>query len=823
MLFLHILAFVFVLLLLGYLRASLLTFAVVSTLLIADLLYYLDVSGFALTTTLSAYVAVMAFFLIKPLRRQLISRNIFKVFNKIMPPISDTERVAIDAGDTWWERELMSGKPNFNHLMDIPKPTLSQEEQAFLDGPVNELCSMINDWEITHDLKDIPKPIWDFIKDNGFFGLIIPKKFGGKDFSALAHSEIIARIACKSVTVGVTVSVPNSLGPAELLIKYGTDEQKNYYLPRLAKGEEIPCFALTAPTAGSDAGAIPDTGVVCKGQFNGEEVIGIRLNWDKRYITLAPVATILGLAFKLYDPEHLLGEKEDYGITCALIPTDMPGITIGRRHYPMTVQFQNGPTQGKDVFIPLDMIIGGKKMAGEGWRMLMECLSAGRAISLPSTSSGPTAAGALATGAYARIRKQFGLPIGYFEGVEEAMARVGGYAYICEATRKMTAASIDLGYKPAIAGAISKYHVTELSRKVSLDIMDIHGGKGICMGEKNIIARGYQAMPIAITVEGANILTRGLIIFGQGSLRCHPYVLKEVYACQDPDKAKGLKDFDQAFWSHAGFLLSNLSRTVLLSLTAGRITHFNAPRTTRRYYQHIARISAALALTTDMAFALLGGDLKRKEKLSARLGDVLSNLYLTTAVLKRFHDEGEHVADLPLVHWAARHCLHQAEFHLHRFYKNFPNRILARIMDFMVFPFGQIVEAPDDKMGHKIGRMLMHPNETRTRLGDVGYYEDDGKNNYGILETALVKCLNAEPVEKKISSAVKAGELKDDPTTDIAALALAQGIISETEAKVLRDAKAATAEVIAVDDFPGNTSLEIKQNNHDTQSVNESA
>lgn len=798
---LHILALIAVVLMLGYWRVSLPMFTLVFAFVLADLLYYTGVSPVALGLTMALYAGIMVCFVVKPIRRHLITRPIFGLMKKIMPPISATERIAIDAGDTWWERELMSGKPHFEHLLKLPKPRLTDEEQAFMDGPVNTLCGMIDDWEICHELRDLPPAIWSYIKEQGFFGLIIPKEFGGKDFSAIAHSEIISRIASKSISVGVTVSVPNSLGPAELLIKYGTPEQKNYYLPRLAKGQEIPCFALTSPVAGSDAGSIPDTGIVCRGHFEGKEVIGIRLNWDKRYITLAPVATVLGLAFKMHDPDHLLGDKTDYGITCALIPTSMPGITIGRRHYPVGVQFQNGPTQGKDVFIPLDMIIGGQAMAGEGWRMLMECLSAGRAISLPSTASGPTAALSLATGAYARIRKQFGLPIGYFEGVEEALARVGGFAYLCESTRRMTAAAIDLGYKPAIAGAISKYHVTELARRASIDSMDIHGGKGICTGPNNYIASSYQAMPIAITVEGANILTRCLIIFGQGALRCHPYALKEVYACQNPDKKAGLHAFDDAFWGHAGFIFSNFARTIVLTFTGGYTTSVKAPTSIRRYYQHIARLSAALAITTDVAMGVLGGDLKRKEKLSARLGDVLSNLYLCSAILKRFHDEGEHVADLPLVHWCARFCLHQAEFNLHRFYKNFPNRTVARVMHFMIFPVGMNVGAPDDKMGHKVARLLMYPNETRSRLGTIGYYENNGNNNFGLLEDALLACVNAEAVDKKIHDAVKQGKIIEDDLHDTIDEASRLGIISSSEVLLARKAKEATMRVIAVNDF----------------------
>jgi acyl-CoA dehydrogenase len=799
---LHLIAIVAVILLLGYWRVSVVTLVIVLGLLLTDFLLTLRVSHLTLSFCLLCYALVAGFLLITPLRRNLLSRPIFAIFRRIMPPMSTTERIAIDAGDTWWERELMNGKPNFSHLLAFPKPSLTPEEQAFLDGPVNELCSMLDDWTITHELHDLPAPVWDFIKKNGFFGLIIPKEYGGKDFSAVAHSNIIARICAKCIAAGVTVSVPNSLGPAELLIKYGTQAQKDYYLPRLAKGEEIPCFALTSPWAGSDAGSIPDTGIVCKRNFEGKEVLGLRLNWDKRYITLAPVATVLGLAFKMHDPDKLLGDKTDYGITCALIPTNTPGITIGRRHNPVNVQFQNGPTQGKDVFIPLEMIIGGPAMAGEGWRMLMECLSAGRAISLPSTASGPTATLALATGAYARVRKQFGLPIGYFEGVEEAMARVGAFAYICEATRLMTAGAIDLGNKPAIAGAITKYQVTELARRASLDAMDIHGGKGICLGPKNYVAGSYEAMPIAITVEGANILTRSMIIFGQGALRCHPFVLKEMLACQNPNKKAGLKSFDRAFWGHAGYIFSNICGTIVLNLTRGRLAKIDAPAAIQPYYREIARLSAALALTTDLAMGTLGGELKRKEKLSARLGDVLSHLYLTSAILKRFHDEGEHVADLPLVHWCARFSLHQAEFHLHRFYKNFPYRTLAHLVHRLIFPFGTHIEAPDDKMGHKIARMLMQPNETRERLGAIRYDLQRADDKLAQLESALIASLQSESVDKKIHEAVRSDKIAQDNLHDPISEALRLGIINTDEAALARRTHELTGAVISVDDFP---------------------
>lgn len=799
---LNVLLFIIALMVLAYLRVSLVVFTMIMALLLADLLAISHMGVGIEATLFGIIMGFMLFMNLVPLRQKLLSAPIFALFKKFMPAISRTEREAIDAGDTWWERELMQGKPKFKLLLDIPSPTLTAEEQAFMDGPVNQVCAMTDDWEVTYELNDLPDSTWAFIKQQGFFGMIIPKQYGGLEFSAFAHSQVIARLASKSITLAVTVSVPNSLGPAELLIKYGTPEQKDYFLPRLAKGQEIPCFALTSPVAGSDAGSIPDTGVVCKGQFEGKEIVGIRLNWNKRYITLAPVATILGLAFKLYDPDHLLGTIEDYGITCALIPTDSPGITIGRRHFPLNASFQNGPTQGHDVFIPLDYIIGGQAMAGHGWRMLMECLSAGRAISLPSTASGPTAGIACATGAYARIRQQFKLPIGYFEGVEAVLARIAGHAYISEATRIMTAASIDLNLKPAIAGAISKYHVTEFGRKISMDCMDVHGGKGICMGPRNYTARFYEAMPIAITVEGANILTRNMIIFGQGALRCHPYLLKEMAASQETDHEKGLHDFDEAFWGHAGYILSNFSRTVLLSFTHGWITQPKVPGKVKRYYQHITRLSAALALTTDMTMGILGGGLKRRENLSARLGDVLSYLYLCSAVLKRYQDEGYPQDDLILVDWAARYCLVQAETALHDFYLNFPVKSLALFMHILAFPVGRRLRMPNDKRSHLLARMLMTPCDTRTRLSKAAYMEHDGHSMLGLVEDTLKKCMAIEPIDKRIHEAMKSGQLPDEVINDeLYQVACKAGVISEQELAQCIDTWQARMAIINVDDF----------------------
>ncbi len=568
-------------------------------------------------------------------RRNQLTKPLFKLYKSIMPEMSRTEKEAIEAGTTWWEADLFAGNPDWKKLHAIPVSTLSAEEQAFLDGPVEEVCRMVNDWEVTHERADLSPEVWQYLKDNKFFAMIIKKKYGGLEFSAYAQSCVLQKLCGASAVLASTVGVPNSLGPGELLQHYGTDEQKDYYLPRLAVGKEIPCFALTSPEAGSDAGSIPDFGIVCKGEWEGQEVLGMRLTWNKRYITLAPIATVLGLAFKLRDPEHLLGDEEELGITCALIPTHIKGVEIGRRHFPLNVPFQNGPTRGKDVFVPLDFIIGGPAMAGQGWRMLVECLSVGRGITLPSNSTGGVKMLALASGAYSRIRRQFKLPIGKMEGIEEPLARIGGNAYIMGAAAKLTVTGIDLGEKPSVISAIVKYHLTDRAQKCIIDAMDIHGGKAICMGPNNYLARGYQGAPIAVTVEGANILTRSMIIYGQGAIRCHPYVLPEMLAASHPDQEQALKDFDKAVFSHVGFAISNLVRSFWLGLTGARFAAAPFKDQTKGYYQQLSRLSANLAFLSDMAMGTLGGELKRKERVSARLGDVLSQLYLASSALKR--------------------------------------------------------------------------------------------------------------------------------------------------------------------------------------------
>jgi len=735
-----------------------------------------------------------------PLRQRLISQRLLDFYRTVMPSMSRTEREAISAGTVTWERDLFSGNPDWNKMLALPVAKLSAEEQAFLDGPTNTLCQMLDDWDITQNRIDLPPDVWRFIKEQGFFALIIPKQYGGKQFSAYAHSQILTKISGRSIAASTTVAVPNSLGPAELLLHYGTEEQKNYYLPRLAKGEEIPCFALTSPEAGSDAGSMTDHGIICWGEYEGKKTLGIRLNWDKRYITLAPIATVIGLAFKLYDPDQLIGTKEDIGITCALIPRATPGITIGRRHFPLNSPFQNGPIQGKDVFIPLDWIIGGIEKAGKGWRMLMECLAAGRAISLPASALGGSKVLCYATGAYARIRRQFNMAIGRFEGVEEPLARIAGFTYLMDATRSFAAATIDAGEKPSVASAIVKYHVTELGRRTVIDAMDIHGGKGICLGPKNYLARGYEGAPIAITVEGANILTRNMIIFGQGALRCHPYVLAELEAAKLADPKASLKAFDKVVIKHIAFGISNIVRTFILGVTSGRIV--NAPKgKMRHYYQQATRFSAAFALVSDVSMLVLGSALKRKESLSARLGDILSSLYLLSAVLKHYQNQGEKMEDLPLVRYASLYCLAEIQERFDEILRNFPNRMFAGILRFLIFPTGQHLIKPQDKLKHKISQLIMAPSGARDRLCDGAFIADVKENVLAEVQDALLKTIAAEPIEKNLKQAVHDKLVEGYNSMEQATDAVEKGIITQEEFGIFTQAHEARKKVIAVDDF----------------------
>lgn len=733
-------------------------------------------------------------------RRNQLTKPLFKLYKSIMPEMSRTEKEAIEAGTTWWEADLFAGNPDWKKLHAIPVSTLSAEEQAFLDGPVEEVCRMVNDWEVTHERADLSPEVWQYLKDNKFFAMIIKKKYGGLEFSAYAQSCVLQKLCGASAVLASTVGVPNSLGPGELLQHYGTDEQKDYYLPRLAVGKEIPCFALTSPEAGSDAGSIPDFGIVCKGEWEGKEVLGMRLTWNKRYITLAPISTVLGLAFKLRDPEHLLGDEEELGITCALIPAHIKGVEIGRRHFPLNVPFQNGPTRGKDVFVPLDFIIGGPAMAGQGWRMLVECLSVGRGITLPSNSTGGVKMLALASGAYSRIRRQFKLPIGKMEGIEEPLARIGGNAYIMGAAAKLTVTGIDLGEKPSVISAIVKYHLTDRAQKCIIDAMDIHGGKAICMGPNNYLARGYQGAPIAVTVEGANILTRSMIIYGQGAIRCHPYVLPEMLAASHPDQEQALKDFDKAVFSHVGFAISNLVRSFWLGLTGARFAAAPFKDQTKGYYQQLSRLSANLAFLSDMAMGTLGGELKRKERVSARLGDVLSQLYLASSALKRYQDEGRQHADLPLLHWALQDALFKAQEAIDELLRNFPNRWIGLALRVIVLPLGRDLKRPSDKLDNQVARLLQTPSDTRSRLAQGQYLTREEGNPFGLLEQALDDVLSAEPLFEKVCKAdgIKRPFMQLDK---VAESGLTLGVLNQTEADLLRRAEESRLRTINVDDF----------------------
>jgi acyl-CoA dehydrogenase len=798
------LLFIAAVLFLAYRRLSLLAFTATFTVLLAAYTWLGASSAPAGLWKGFLWVLLAALWLlnVRPLRKVIITRPFMKTYLRALPSMSQTEKEALEAGTVWWDGELFTGAPRWDKLLAARPPQLSAEESAFLAGPCEELCRMLDEWHITHERGDLPPQVWEFLKTRGFFAMIIPKRYGGLEFSAYAHSCVLAKISSRSPTASSTVAVPNSLGPAELLNHYGTEEQKDYYLPRLARGEEVPCFALTGPRAGSDAASIPDTGIVCRGPWQGGEVLGLRLNFSKRYITLAPVATVIGLAFRMFDPERLLGGKTDIGITCALIPRNTPGVSIGRRHFPLNVPFQNGPIQGKDVFVPLDCIIGGVAMAGAGWRMLVEQLSVGRCISLPSNTTGASKAAVLATGAYARIRTQFNLPVGRFEGVEAVIARMVGLTYTMDAARSVTAGAIDGGEKPSVPSAMLKYHVTEMGRQVANDAMDVHGGKGICLGPKNYLGRGYEIVPVAITVEGANLLTRNLIIFGQGAVRCHPFVLREMNAARNPDRSAGIEEFDRALFGHIGFTISNAVRSFIMALTHARFTRAPVHGPTARYYQHVVRFSASFAFAVDVAMLSLGGYLKKKEALSARLGDVLSCLYLASMVLKHHENQGRQQEDLPVVEWACRHLLYYAQEQLHGLLRNFPNRSLAALMRVLIFPRGRIYSAPADRLGRTVAALVTNPTQARERLGEFTYRTLEPGNPFGLLQEALLLAVQLEPLEKRIRvDGVKTGKVTALDLPGRIQQALAAGIVSETEAAALRDYDRKVMDLINVDDF----------------------
>ena len=788
--------------------------SIVATVVLLGVLFYHQVNLLLSSVILLAWTAALGFagiwsiwvlvplaiilvpFVLTPMRKSLISAPVFRSFRKVMPPMSRTEKETIDAGTTWWEGDLFRGKPDWEKLHNYPQPKLTEEEQAFIDGPVEEACRMANDFQITHEMADLPPELWAYLKEHRFFAMIIKKEYGGLEFSAYAQSRVLQKLSGVSGILAITVGVPNSLGPGELLQHYGTDEQKDHYLPRLVRGQEIPCFALTSPEAGSDAGAIPDTGVVCMGEWQGQQVLGMRLTWNKRYITLAPIATVLGLAFKLSDPDHLLGEEEDLGITCALIPTRTPGVEIGKRHFPLNVPFQNGPTRGKDIFVPIDYIIGGPKMAGQGWRMLVECLSVGRGITLPSNSTGGLKSVAMATGAYAHIRRQFRISIGKMEGIEEPLARIAGNAYVMDAAASLVTYGIMLGEKPAVLSAIVKYHCTHRGQRAILDAMDIVGGKGIMLGNSNFVARAYQGAPIAITVEGANILTRSMIIFGQGAIRCHPYVLDEMTAAQNND----VNAFDKLLFKHIGHVGSNKMRSLWLGLTNGLTSATPTKDSTKRYYQYMNRLSANLALLSDVSMAVLGGSLKRRERISARLGDILSQLYLASSVLKRYDDEGRNEADLPLVHWGVQDALYQAEQAMDDLLRNFPNAFVAGMLRVVIFPLGRRYDAPSDKLDHKLAKIMQIPSATRSRIGRGQYLTPSEFNPAGLLEEALMDVMAAEPIHLRICKETG----RNLPFTRLDEQAkqwLAEGKINADEAAILTKAEASRLRSINVDEF----------------------
>ncbi len=795
------LLFIGALLLMAYLRLPLRVFTATFTLLLAGYTWFGAAAG---VWKGMLWLLLLALWLLnlRPLRKSLISRPFLKAYLKLLPAMSDTEREALAAGNVWWDGELFTGKPDWKKLLDTAPARLTPEEQAFLDGPCETLCAMVDDFDVTHRRADLPPEAWGYLKSQGFFALIIPKQYGGLEFGRYAQSSVLTKLASRSITLASTVAVPNSLGPGELLVHYGTDAQRQHYLPRLARGEDVPCFALTSPTVGSDAASISDTGIVCRGLYEGQEVVGIRLNFSKRYITLAPIATVVGLAFRLFDPDKLLGDTVDIGITCALLPRNTPGITIGRRHFPLNIPFQNGPIQGKDVFVPLGAIIGGLPMAGHGWKMLIEQLSVGRCISLPASATGGAVVAAWTSGAYARIRRQFGVPVGRFEGVEQMLARILGTTYIMDAARTVTTGAIDGGEQPAVPAAILKYHVTEMGRQVGNDAMDVHGGKGIMLGPKNYLARAYQSAPIGITVEGANILTRNLIIFGQGAIRCHPFVLKEMEAARNPDRRAGVDAFDRALFGHVGFAVSNAVRSAVMALTLARFEPAPGSRHEKRYYQHIERFSASFAFASDIAMLALGGYLKKKESLSARLGDVLSYLYLASMVLKQHHDNGNPAEDLPVVEWSCRTLLYRAQEQLHDFLRNFPNRPLAAFMRLVVFPRGRTYSAPSDRLGAQLAELSMTPGPTRDRLCRHAYRTSTGDNALGLLQEALQSALAVEPLERRLRvDGIRSGRITALDFPGQVRQAREIGLLGDDEAMQLLEHDRRIMAIIHVDDF----------------------
>lgn len=724
------------------------------------------------------------------LRKSLISKPMMGWFKGLLPAMSDTEAQAIDAGTVWWDREIVSGKPDWDYLRNLKVGRLTKAEQDFIDGPTRTLCGMLDDWKIEHELNDLPQDVWDYLISEGFFAMIIPEEYGGKGFSAYAHSEAVRMIATRSISAAVTVMVPNSLGPGELLMLYGTDEQKKYYLPRLASGEEIPCFALTGVEAGSDASAMTDYGVIVEKEIDGETQLGVSITCNKRYITLAPVATLAGLAVRLFDPDGLLGHEEDLGITVMLVPTDTPGLDTGRRHFPSGIAFQNGPVRGQDVFVPIERILGGKEQIGQGWKMLMGALAAGRGISLPSLSAAGAAVAARSAGGYARIRQQFGMPVGGFEGVQEKLAPIAATAYTLDGARLLTCAGLDEGEKPAVVSAIMKYHATERLRMAINDAMDVHGGKTICEGPRNHMATAYKALPVAITVEGANILTRSLIIFGQGAIRCHPYLLTEMEAVREEDQSRGLENFDKALFGHLGWQLKSFGRAFWHSLTGARFAHApDGADALKSYYQKLSLASARLAVATELSLATMGGALKKKESLSARLGDMMSEIYLLSGALKRFEHDGRPEADKIILDYVFEDGLHRFEERLKAVQRHFPNPFWRFLLTAVTSPFGLHAKAPHDSLMKAVAESIQAPGETRERVGHNVFLGGEG-DTMALIEKALAAVVRRDALMKP----VKKKKLSLDE-------AVKCGLISRAEREEIEETDALVREVLVVDDF----------------------
>ena len=734
---------------------------------------------------------VLVVFNIPWIRQLAVSAPIMMLMNalKFLPKISETERTAIEAGNVWMDAELFSGKPNFKTLLNQPYSELSEEEQAFMDGPVEYVCRLTNDWNV-HQRRDFSKEVWEYLKKEKFFGMIIPKQYGGLGFSPSANSAVISKLSSRSTPLGITVMVPNSLGPAELLLHYGTEEQKDYYLPRLAVGKEVPCFALTEPTAGSDAGSMTSHGVV----FERDGEPWIRLNWKKRYITLAAVSTVIGLAFKLRDPDDILGKGADIGITCALIPAKTPGVSLGRRHDPMGVPFYNCPLEGTDVEIPISAVIGGVEGVGEGWKMLMESLSVGRGVSLPANSTGGAKLVARVAGAYSAIRKQFGIPIGKFEGIEEPLARIGGFTYMLEAARKYTCGGLDSGEQPSVVSAIVKYNFTEMFRQCINDGMDILAGAGISNGPRNLFSNPYKATPIGITVEGANILTRTLIVFGQGAIRCHPHVLDEIHALE----SKSFSKFDRAFWKHVKHVVRNLFRTIVLGLTRGWLVIPPVFNSTFRYYQKLSWVSAQYALLSDIALATLGGSLKRKERLTGRFADILSMMYFITAVLKKYEVEGRKKEDLPFVRWSCQYAFGIIQTSFEGIFLNMGKHHWLDYVWARLNPFGRM---PSDKLGTKLAQALQVPGDQRDRLTEGIFVPQNPEDGLGRIERAFNAVFESSVISRKLMAAIKAGALSKDRPEKLIRKAVNQGVLTEEEAHTLITAEKYRRDAIQVDDF----------------------